>query len=88
MPVRVAKIKPEPKISAQSAFFFQERKIFFTCTFIPPACNSQSILTLKCCNFEMLWRRVPPPDPQAWAKLASAVAAQQPTDEDSNDVSP
>jgi hypothetical protein len=35
-------------------------------------------------NVEMLWRRVPPPAPQA--QLASAVAAQQLTDEDSSDV--
>jgi hypothetical protein len=39
-------------------------------------------------NVEMLWRRAPPPAPQAQAKLASAVAAQQLTDEDSSDVSP
>jgi hypothetical protein len=38
-------------------------------------------------NVEMLWRRAPPPAPQAQAKLASAVAAQQLTDEDSSDVS-
>jgi hypothetical protein len=39
-------------------------------------------------NVEMLRRRVPPPAPQAQAKLASAVAAQQLTDEDSSNVSP
>jgi hypothetical protein len=39
-------------------------------------------------NVEMLWRRAPPPAPQALAKRASAVAAQQLTDEDSSDVSP
>jgi hypothetical protein len=33
----VTKVKPRPKISAQSAFFFQKRKMFFTCTFMPPA---------------------------------------------------
>jgi hypothetical protein len=36
----------------------------------------------------MLWRRIPPPAPQAQAKLASAVAVQQLTDEDSSEVSP
>ncbi|MDR1241991.1 MAG: hypothetical protein LBM00_04290 [Deltaproteobacteria bacterium] len=39
-------------------------------------------------NVETLWRRVLPPAPQAQAKLASAVAAQQLTDEDSSDASP
>jgi hypothetical protein len=39
-------------------------------------------------NVEMLWRRVPPPAPQTWAKLASAVATKEATNEDSSDVSP
>jgi hypothetical protein len=33
----VAKIKPGPKISVQTACFFQERKFFFAGTFMPPA---------------------------------------------------
>jgi hypothetical protein len=36
----------------------------------------------------MLWRREPPPAPQAQAKLVSAVATKEATDEDSSDVSP
>jgi hypothetical protein len=35
--VCVAKIKPRPEVSTQAACFFQERKMFFACTFMPPA---------------------------------------------------
>jgi hypothetical protein len=39
-------------------------------------------------NVEMRRRRAPPPVPQAWAKLASAIAAKEAVDEDSGYVSP